>query len=400
MRGVIRLALAISHPIQYHAPLYAFLAKDGRFDLRVFYMTDRGARPYYEPFAKAMIRFDNPILNGYAYEFLREGEPEGWWSKKTELMQFALKKRISAWKPEAVYFHGYDNPAFWPAMAWCRTNDVAVLFRGENEDVLPRPPLRRAARELFLKVLIPKVDAFLYIGVENKEFFLRRGVPASKLFYVPYSVDNDYFLGGVSADDLRAIRECVRTKYGLAPSARVFIYTHKLRGTMKPLDAVQAFAAAAPSFHRENALIVCGDGDLREEAEAAARAVPQANIAFAGFISQTDLREHLLASDVMINPAIEPWGCTVNEGLASGLAMISADSVVGWPDMVRSGLNGEVYHVGDIDALTRLIADFGNKSDGAVETMKARSFVLARDELSFQTCADGIAAAVEATRNR
>ncbi|HEY2830677.1 MAG TPA: hypothetical protein VGJ88_11215, partial [Thermoanaerobaculia bacterium] len=72
--------------------------------------------------------------------------------------------------------------------------------------------------------------------------------------------------------------------------------------------------------------------------------------------------------------------------------------VVGWPDMVRSGLNGEVYHAGDVDALTRLIVDFGNKSDDEVETMKAQSFVLARDELSFQMCADGIAAAVDATR--
>ena len=167
---------------------------------------------------------------------------------------------------------------------------------------------------------------------------------------------------------------------------------------MRPLDAVRAFAAAAPSFTRENALIVCGDGELRAEAEAAARAVPSARIVFAGFIIQSDLREHLLASDVMINPAIEPWGCTVNEGLAAGLAMISSDWVVGWPDMVRSGVNGSVYHVGDVDALTRLIAEFGNASDDEIETMKARSFVLARDELSFSTCADGIAAAVEATR--
>lgn len=394
MRAVIRLAIAISHPIQYHAPLYTFLAKDGRFDLRVFYMTDRGARAYYDAFAKTTVTFDNPILNGYEYEFLRSGEPEGWWSKKTELMQFALRKRIAAWKPEAVYFHGYDNPAFWPAIAWCRENDVPVLFRGENEDVLPRPPLRRAARELFLKLLIPKVDAFLYIGVENKEFFLRRGVKSSKLFYVPYSVDNDYFLGGVGDEQLRAIREKVRAKYGFSPETRVFIYTHKLRGTMKPLDAVHGFASAASSFTRENALIVCGDGELREEAEGAARAVPEARIAFAGYISQSDLREHLLASDVMINPAIEPWGCTVNEGLASGLAMISSDWVVGWPDMVRSGVNGEVYHVGDVDALTRLIVEFATKSDEEIEAMKRRSFDLATHELSFQTCADGIAAAV------
>jgi glycosyltransferase involved in cell wall biosynthesis len=395
---LIRLAIAITHPIQYHAPLYTYLANDGRFELRVFYMTDRGARAYYEPFAKTWVRFDNPILNGYDYEFLRTGEPKTQWQQKTEFVQFGLTRELKKWRPEAVYFHGYDNPAFWPAMRWCRRHGVAVLLRGENEDVLPRPPLRRAARELFLKLLMRQVDAFLYIGVENKQFFLRRGVPESKLFYVPYSVDNDYFLGGVGAEQLAAMRHDVRARYALPESSRVFIYTHKLRDTMRPLDAVQAFVKAAPSFTRANALIVCGDGDLRAEAEREAAQAPDARVVFAGFISQSDLRQHLLASDVMINPAIEPWGCTVNEGLASGLAMISSDWVVGWPDMVRSGLNGEVYHVGDVDALARLIADFGNRSDEEIEAMKRRSFELARTELSFRTCADGLAAAVESFR--
>ena len=397
-RLVIRLAIAISHPIQYHAPLYSYLAADGRFDLRVFYMTDRGARSYFDPFAGTTVQFDNPILGGYDYEFLRTGDPKGWWGRKTEFMQFALRKALARWKPEAVYFHGYDNPAFWPAMLWCRRHGVAVLFRGENEDVLPRPRGRRTAREMFLRLLIPRIDAFLYIGVENKEFFLRRGVPESKLFYVPYSVDNHYFRGGATADAIAAARADVRERYGWPAATRVFIYTHKLRGTMRPLDAVEAFVRAAPSFTRDNALVVCGDGELRGEAEAIAAKAPDAKIAFTGFIAQSELRRHLLASDIMINPAIEPWGCSVNEGLASGLAMLSSDLVVGWPDMVRRGVNGEVYPCGDVDALARLIADFGARSDAEIEAMKQQSFELAENELSFRTCADGLAAAVDATR--
>jgi glycosyltransferase involved in cell wall biosynthesis len=391
-----RLAIVISHPIQYHAPLYTWLARDGRFDLRVFFMTDRGARPYYDAFAQRMVQFDNPILEGYDHVFLSRGEAKWKWASRTELLQWSLRRELAKWHPEAVYFHGYDNPAFWPSMAWCRRNGVAVLLRGENEDVLARPPFRRALRELFLKMLIPRVDAFLYIGAENKQFFLRRGVPESKLFYVPYAVDNSYFRGGASESAIAAVRASVREKYAFPPQARLFIYTHKLRGTMRPLDAVRAFAQASPAFARPAAFLICGDGELRKEVEAAAAAARPGTIAMAGFIPQSQLRENLLGSDVMINPAIEPWGCSTNEGIASGLAQISSDMVVGWPDMVRTGQNGEVYRCGDVDALARIITDFANRTDTEIEAMKRRSYELASEVLSFRRCAEGIAAATRA----
>jgi glycosyltransferase involved in cell wall biosynthesis len=391
--AVIRLAIVITHPIQYHAPLYQFLARDKRFDLKVFYMSDRGSRAYYDAFARAMVSYDNPILQGYDYTFLSTGEPKTWLAKKTEMYRFSLRRELARWRPGAVYFHGYDNPAFWPAIKWCRGNRVAVLFRGENEDVLPRPPGRVRLRELFLKLLIPAVDAFLYIGKENRRFFLKRGVPESKLFYVPYSVDNNYFRGGVTDDEVGAIRASLRERYGLTAGTRLFIYTHKLRETMRPLDAVRAFASASASFTRPTAFIVCGSGELQTACEDVARQSPSAQIRFAGFISQSSLREHLLGSDIMINPAIEPWGCSVNEGLAGALAMISSDMVVGWPDMVRPGVNGEVYRCGDVDALAALIRDFAGRPDEEIEAMKSASFRLASDVLSFATCADGIAAA-------
>jgi glycosyltransferase involved in cell wall biosynthesis len=76
--------------------------------------------------------------------------------------------------------------------------------------------------------------------------------------------------------------------------------------------------------------------------------------------------------------------------------MISSDMVVGGPDMVKPGENGEVYKCGDIDALGRIVADFANAPDDAIERMKRRSFELATNVLSFQACADGLAAATRA----
>lgn len=386
-----RLAIVISHPIQYHAPLYGYLARDSRFQIHAFFMSDRGARPYYEPFAKTMVRHDNPILEGYDYTFLNEGEPRSWWAKKTERLSLRLAPRLEAFKPEAVYFHGYANPSFWPAIAWCRRHRVRVLLRGENEDRLPRPFWRRVTRELFLRALLPQVDAFLYIGKENRDFFRRRSVPESRLFYVPYSVDNSYFRQGLSEEQVQSIRTRLRKRYDLTADTRLFIYTHKFRDTMRPVDAVAGFARAAEAFRRPAALLMCGEGDLRAEVEDAVARNPAARIILPGFLSQTDLREHLLGSDVMINPAIEPWGCSVNEGIAAGLAQISSDMVVGWPDMVRD--NGRVYPVGDLEALAAHIRAFDELSDEALMLMQNESLRLAAEELSFSVCADGLYAA-------
>jgi len=392
---MFRLATVISHPIQYHAPLYSYLAKDGRFQIKVFYMSDRGARPFYEKFSKTIVRYDNPILEGYEHVFLNSGEPRGWWQKKTEFLSRGLSKQLLNLCPQAVYFHGYTNPSFWPAILSCRKRGIRVFFRGENEDVLPRPLWRVWLREVFLKLLFPNIDGFLYIGTRNKEFFIKRNIPENRLFFVPYSVDNNYFRAGFSPAELDRIRRKIIEQYALGEDCRLFIYTHKLRSTMRPLDAVHAFCDSVHSNHLRAVLIMCGDGELRPEAEKLAREKGQGRVIFTGYLSQNDLRKHMLASDVMVNPAEEPWGCSVNEGLACGLAIISSDLVVGWPDMVVPGVNGHVYRCGDIQELSRSIQKFCLFPCSDLSRMKEESLKLS-EKLSFGTCADGLARAMQA----
>jgi len=391
---MLRLAIVISHPIQYHAPLYTYLAKDGRFEIKVFYMSDRGSRPFFEEWSKTVVKYDNPILDGYEYVFLNPGEPKTWWQKRTEFVSFDLEEQLLKYAPQAVYFHGYNNPCFLKAMVACRKAGIPVLLRGENEDLLPRPLWRTMLRKLLLTVLLPQIDGFLYIGEYNKKFFLDRGISEKRLFYVPYSVDNAYFKAGLSQAEVDAVRRKIVRKYSLQEETRLFIYTHKLRDTMKPLDAVSAFCSMAQAERHNAALFMCGDGDLRNQAESLAADCANAKVIFTGYLSQADLKEHMLASDVMINPAIEPWCCSVSEGLACGLAMISSDMVVGWPDMVVSEKNGYVYPCGDLQELSNLIGKFCSMPADKLIRMKMESLKLS-EKLSFATCADGLETAMQ-----
>ncbi len=65
-----RLAIVISHPIQYYAPIYRELAKLPGLELKVFFACDWGVQPSLDPGFGQTFAWDVPLLEGYAHEFL------------------------------------------------------------------------------------------------------------------------------------------------------------------------------------------------------------------------------------------------------------------------------------------------------------------------------------------
>ena len=66
----MRLALVTSHPIQYYAPWFRQLAARPGLDLRVFYLWDFGVTDQRDPRFGTEVRWDVPLLEGYAHEFV------------------------------------------------------------------------------------------------------------------------------------------------------------------------------------------------------------------------------------------------------------------------------------------------------------------------------------------
>lgn len=65
-----RVAILVSHPIQYYAPLFQALAKAG-VDLEVWYCSDHGVNPSWDESFEKSIRFDIPLTDGYRHLYLR-----------------------------------------------------------------------------------------------------------------------------------------------------------------------------------------------------------------------------------------------------------------------------------------------------------------------------------------
>ena len=77
---------------------------------------------------------------------------------------------------------------------------------------------------------------------------------------------------------------------------------------------------------------------------------------FAGFRNQSELPRFFQLADVFVLPSRhEPWGLIVNEAMASGCPVIVSTDVGCHADLVTDGVEGCVFPVGDIPALTQAL---------------------------------------------
>ena len=73
---------------------------------------------------------------------------------------------------------------------------------------------------------------------------------------------------------------------------------------------------------------------------------------FAGYVPYAQLPGFYAMSDVFVHAASdEPWGVSVQEALAFGLAVVVSSRVGAGRDLVVPGRNGFVYERGDAQAL-------------------------------------------------
>jgi glycosyltransferase involved in cell wall biosynthesis len=388
--SVPSIAIVVGHPTQHQAPLFSFLGKDPRFRLKVLYLTRHGIEPFHFKGLGGKVSYDIPLLEGYDYTFMKNHSPLAKTYGRWDNLALDIYKTVAEEKFDAVCVYGYYYISCWLAFHACWRNKTPVFLRGESEMILPRSAANKFINRQVLTRLFRRLDGFLYIGEGNKEFYLDYGVPPEKLFFVPYCADNEFYRG--EGARLSETRGELRQSLGFGEETTVFLFSSKHREAKRPLDAVKAFCEVPPGL--DVALVVLGDGPLRAEVEAYARAHGQGRkIHFLGFRPVSELPNYMAMADVLVLPSIENWGAVINEALASGLAILCSDQVVGWFDMVKPGVNGLVYRAGWTKSLAAHMTAMS--SDRALITrMKGESLKLS-NYLSFETCADGVAAALE-----
>jgi glycosyltransferase involved in cell wall biosynthesis len=335
-----KLAIISTHPIQYNAPLFRLLAERNKIGIKVFYTWSQSQETeIYDPGFGIRRKWDIPLLNGYDHVFIpniskNPGSHHFWGIQNPELIH-----SIDEYQPDAVMVYGWSFASHLKAMRHYKSR-VPVYFRGDSTllDETKHFSINKALRRIFLKWVYGNIDHAFYTGEYNKQYFLAHGLGDRQLSFVPHAIDNSRFSNEVPVINYRE-------QLGIPQDAVCILFAGKLEEKKDPLLLLNSFIGINnPGVW----LVIVGNGVLENELKAAAKG--NARIAFLPFRNQMEMPSVYRMADLFVLPSKGPgetWGLAVNEAMASSVAVLVSDKCGCSFDLVKPGINGEIFKAGD-----------------------------------------------------
>ena len=331
----MKLAVITTHPIQYYAPIFQLLNQRNQIEVKVFYTWEKGAAVFDEGFGKSF-DWDIPLLEGYNFQFVsNEGRTKkSFWAIRNP----SLIQEVEEWGADIILVYGWNFYSHLKAMRYFKGKKT-VIFRGDSTLLKPSGKVKKVARRIFLRWVYRHIDYALYVGTNNKEYYLKYGLNNNQLIFAPHAIDNRRFRNypNIGTDNIQG-------NPSLPQGVIRILYVGKFQPTKDPgllVDAVQQLNRS--DVH----LLMVGNGELEEMLRQKAANNPR--IHFLPFQNQSVMPSVYQLGDIFCLPSKgETWGLTVNEAMAAGKAILVSDRVGCAPDLVREGQNGYIFKSGDV----------------------------------------------------
>lgn len=379
----MRLAIVVSHPIQYYAPIFRALA--ARCELHVFYGTR--LTPQQQAIAGFGTAFDWDVdlLSGYQSTFMRNVSSTPGIAHFRACDTPEIGHRLREGRFDALLVIGWYLKVYVQAIVAAKRMALPVLVRGDSHLGMQRSLLKQHIKGLTYPMLLRHFDGALYVGTKSRAFYDHYRYPTKRLFYSPHCVDNDWFAARATPQ----ARAELRATCGISDDAFVLLFAGKLVPFKQPLDVIVA-AANARTSGRKIEVMVAGSGALEDDMRrrAAELGVP---LHILGFRNQSEMPAAYAASDSLMLPSNgeETWGLVANEALACGRPIIISDACGCAPDLAADGRVGRVTPFGNVTALAHATASIMDRPPSAAD-IKLRS-----STHSISRAVEGVLEAVE-----
>jgi len=329
----VKIALLTEIPAPFRIPLFNALAKRSSF--RALFLARADPRRAHYDLHRDEWRFEHRFLRGHG---LHAG---GRWT----VLNRGVWHELRAFRPDAVGVGGWNQPAFWQALAYCKTTRTPLLVwiesteRDARSDALPLELAKRALVRAAAGAFVP--------GRASAEYARSLGVPAERVVEAPNAVDNAFFRAAPKHD---------------GGTCR-FLYVGRL-DPEKGLDVLLDAFAGVPGE-----LVLAGDGT---EARALRARAPE-RVRFLGPVSRDRLPELYASADVFVLPSLsEQWGMVLNEAASAGLALVSTNAAGAAYELVDEDLRVPAGDAVALAAALRRLADDPTLRRAAGERARTR----------------------------
>lgn len=368
-----KLAIVSTHPIQYNAPWFKLLSGKNNIQLKVFYtwsQAESGLK--YDPGFKKNIEWNIPLLDDYEYQFVQNTSKRPGTKSYKGIVNPQIIKCIEQWQPNAILVFGWNFKSHLKCLRYFH-NKVPILFRGDSTLLDERQGIKKILRQLILKWVYQNVDYALYVGTENKNYFLHYGLKEKQLIFAPHAIDNKRF---APCESMKTFIKELKYRSGIDENDFVFLFAGKL----EPKKNVQLLIEA---FNRNNfqkcKLVITGNGV--SETELKKKCANKKNIIFMDFQNQQQMPVVYQLADVFVLPSKGPgetWGLSVNEAMASMKPVLVSDRCGCAADLVEEGKNGYIFRSGNLEDLAQKMRIFYERKND-IKKMGEFSFEKIKD---------------------
>lgn len=289
--------------------------------------------------------------------------------KAGRVIEWLKRKRVAA-----VVLSGYSDMGRLRLFRWCRAHRVPVFLSADSNARGDRAKgLRRLAKNAIVRWVVRCCSSILVFGSEGARYYHRYGAADRQIVFFPSEPNYELIESIGEQDRLEAARV-----FSLRLERRRFIYCGRLESEKRPDLAVRAFLRIAPRAPDWD-LVVVGDGAMRERCRQLVPPEFAERVRFLGFVPEAGRLAALYhLCDVLVLPSdSEAWGLVANEGMAAGLGVIASHIVGAIPELVFPGMNGAIFHRGDLATLTSAMRKITD-DPSVVETMKLFSPLILR----------------------
>lgn len=341
-----KLAIITSHPIQYNAPVFQLLQKRGVIDFKVFYTWgEDGARSKHDPgFGKA-IEWDIPLLDGYEYEFVKNTATQPGSHHFKGIINPDIIQQLKDYAPDKILIFGWSFHSHLKIMRYFK-NKVPIIFRGDSTLIDEQKGKKKYIRRIILSWIYKHIDIAMYVGTNNKAYFLKHGIKENQLLYAPHAIDNDRFQN-LSKEEIEKAVEW-RKQLGFEEDDTVVLFAGKLEPKKNPELLLKIGDRLSD---KKVKFLIVGNGVLEKELKEKTK--EDSKYVFLDFQNQTIMPLIYHMADIFILPSKGPnetWGLAINEAMACGLPVMASNKCGGAVDLIDNGKNGIVFDTDNIEA--------------------------------------------------
>jgi glycosyltransferase involved in cell wall biosynthesis len=358
----MKIIILVSHPIQYHSPLFSFLASQSNISLNVFYTCKVADSSQVDRDFGIETNWNIDLYEGYQYAFINQISN--------------IIEEITKQNPSILLIFGWKRYTHMRIMRYFK-GKIPIVFRGDSTSIddYDRTEISKFVRYTLLSWVYKYVDFVLSPGSASDLYFKKSGLSDSRIIRAKHAVNNSYF-STFSIQDASAL-EGLRKGLAIQENEVVFIFAGKFILKKNPLFLIDAFAELSSELNNLR-LILVGDGILKPEIQKKVNGLNPSiasRIVIMSFQDQNQMKVIYRLADIFILPSKGPeetWGLSVNEALASGIPVLVSSKCGCAYDLVIEGVNGYTFesdNKSDLKNKMKILSDYSLRKYIASQTI-------------------------------